>query len=66
MKRRNMFILYLAIFLIAEAIFFINMVAPRLSVILTSLLAAAFVSLVLGTIVLAVIYLIRKLNHNKA
>lgn len=65
MKRKYMIILYLAIFLITEIIFFATMWEPSLQVILASLLAAAFVSLILGTIVLAAIYLIRKLSTTK-
>ena len=65
MKRKYMIILYLAIFLITEIIFFATMWESSLQVILASLLAAAFVSLILGTIVLAAIYLIRKLSTTK-
>ena len=65
MKRKHIFILYLVIFLIAEAIFFINMLDLSVQVILASLLAAALVSLVIGTLVLAAIYLIRKLSAAK-
>ncbi len=65
MKRNHMMFLYLAIFLITEAIFLINMLNPTLSVVLYSLLAAAIISLIIGTIVLAAIYLIRKLGATK-
>ena len=65
MKRKHMIILYLAIFLITEVIFFINMLDPSFQVILASLFAAAFVSLIIGTFVLAAIYLARKLNASK-
>lgn len=65
MKRKYMILMYLAIFLITEAIFFINLLEPSLPVILASLVGAAFVSLILGTIVLAAIYLIRKLGGAK-
>ncbi len=66
MKRKYRILLYLAIFLIAEAVFFINMLKPNFQAILTSLVGAAFVSLVVGTTVLAVIYLVRKLSGSKA
>ena len=65
MKRTHMIIMYLAIFLIAEAVFFINMLKPNFQAILTSLVGAALVSLVIGTMILAAIYLIRKLNVTK-
>ena len=66
MKRKHAILMYLAIFLITEAIFFINLLEPSLQVILASLLAAALVSLVVGTTILAAIYLVRKLNGSKA
>ncbi len=66
MKRKSLILMYLAIFLITEAIFFLNMLEPSVQVILVSLLGAALVSLVIGTIILAAIYLVRKLNRNKA
>ena len=62
MKRTHMIIMYLAIFLITEAVFFINMLKPNFQAILTSLVGAALVSLVIGTMILAAIYLIRKLS----
>ena len=65
MKRKYRILLYLAIFLITEAIFFINMLKPSFQVILASLVGAALVSLVIGTMILAAIYLIRKLNVTK-
>lgn len=65
MKRTHMIIMYLAIFLITEAVFFINMLKPNFQAILTSLVGAALVSLVIGTMILAAIYLIRKLNVTK-
>lgn len=65
MKRTHMIIMYLAIFLIAEAVFFLNMLKPNFQAILTSLVGAALVSLVIGTMILAAIYLIRKLNVTK-
>ena len=65
MKRKHMIIMYLAIFLITEAVFFINMLKPNFQAILTSLVGAALVSLVIGTMILAAIYLIRKLNVTK-
>ena len=65
MKRTHMIIMYLAIFLITEAVFFINMLKPNFQAILTSLVVAALVSLVIGTMILAAIYLIRKLNVTK-
>jgi len=65
MKRKHMIILFLVIFLITEAIFFINLFEPSLPVILASLLAAAFVSLIVGTIILTAIYLIQKLSTSK-
>lgn len=65
MKRKPMILLYLAIFLITEAIFFINMLKPSFQVILASLAGAVFVSLVIGTIILAALYLVRKLNVTK-
>lgn len=66
MKRRNIVILYLAIFLIVAAIFFFNIWELSFQVILATLLISALVSLAIGTIVLASIYLIRKLTSNKA
>ena len=65
MKRTHMLIMYLAIFLITEVVFFINMLKPNFQAILTSLVGAALVSLVIGTMILAAIYLIRKLNVTK-
>lgn len=65
MKRKHIVILYLVIFFIAEAIFFLNILELSLGVVLASLLAAAFVSLVIGTLVLAAIYLVRKLTATK-
>ena len=65
MKRTHMIIMYLAIFLITEAVFFINMLKPNFQAILTSLVGAALVSLVIGTMILAAIYLIRKLSVTK-
>ena len=65
LQRKPMILLYLAIFLITEAIFFINMLKPSFQVILASLAGAVFVSLVIGTMILAAIYLIRKLNVTK-
>lgn len=65
MKRTHMIIMYLAIFLITEAVFFINMLKPSFQAILASLVGAALVSLVIGTMILAAIYLIRKLNVTK-
>ncbi len=65
LKRKPMILLYLAIFLITEAIFFINMLKPSFQVILASLAGAVFVSLVIGTIILAALYLVRKLNVTK-
>ena len=65
MKRTHMIIMYLAIFLITEAVFFIKMLKPNFQAILTSLVGAALVSLVIGTMILAAIYLIRKLNVTK-
>ena len=65
MKRTHMIIMYLAIFLITEVVFFINMLRPNFHAILTSLVGAALVSLVIGTMILAAIYLIRKLNVTK-
>lgn len=65
MKRKQIIFLFLVVFLITEAIFFINMLELSVQVVLSSLLAAAFVSLVIGTIVLAAIYLIRKLSTTK-
>ena len=65
MKRTHMIIMYLAIFLIIEVVFFINMLKPNFQAILTSLVGAALVSLVIGTMILAAIYLIRKLNVTK-
>ena len=65
MKRKHMIIMYLAIFLIAEVVFFINMLKPSFQAILASLVGAALVSLVIGTMILAAIYLIRKLNVTK-
>ena len=62
MKRTHMIIMYLAIFLITEAVFFINMLKPNFQAILTSLVGAALVSLVIGTMILAVLYLVRKLS----
>ena len=62
MKRTHMIIMYLAIFLIAEAVFFLNMLKPNFQAILTSLVGAALVSLVIGTMILAVLYLVRKLS----
>lgn len=62
MKRKYRILLYLAIFLIAEAVFFINMLKPNFQAILTSLVGAALVSLVIGTMILAVLYLVRKLS----
>ena len=62
MKRKHMLIMYLAIFLITEVVFFINMLKPNFQAILTSLVGAALVSLVIGTMILAAIYLIRKLS----
>ncbi len=62
MKRTHMIIMYLAIFLITEVVFFINMLKPNFQAILTSLVGAALVSLVIGTMILAAIYLIRKLS----
>ena len=62
MKRTHMIIMYLAIFLITEAVFFINMLKPNFQAILTSLVGAALVSLVIGTMILAAIYLVRKLS----
>lgn len=66
MKRKSLILMYFAIFLITEAIFFLNMLEPSVQVILVSLLGAALVSLVIGTIILAAIYLVRKLNSSKA
>jgi hypothetical protein len=66
MKRKYRILLYLSIFLITEAVFFINMLKPSFQVILASLAGAAFVSLVIGTIILAVLYLVRKLSGSKA
>ena len=65
MKRKYRILLYLSIFLITEAVFFINMLKPNFQAILTSLVGAALVSLVIGTMILAAIYLIRKLNVTK-
>lgn len=65
LQRKPMILLYLAIFLITEAIFFINMLKPSFQVILASLAGAVFVSLVIGTIILAALYLVRKLNVTK-
>ena len=65
LKRKPMILLYFAIFLITEAIFFINMLKPSFQVILASLAGAVFVSLVIGTIILAALYLVRKLNVTK-
>mgnify|MGYP003610026558 FL=1 len=65
MKSKHMLIMYLAIFLIAEVVFFLNMLKPNFQAILTSLVGAALVSLVIGTMILAAIYLIRKLNVTK-
>lgn len=62
MKRKYRILLYLAIFLITEAVFFINMLKPSFQVILASLVGAALVSLVIGTMILAVLYLVRKLS----
>ena len=62
MKRTHMIIMYLAIFLITEVVFFINMLKPNFQAILTSLVGAALVSLVIGTMILAVLYLVRKLS----
>ncbi|HML67158.1 MAG TPA: hypothetical protein PKA81_02080 [Clostridia bacterium] len=66
MKRKHMIFMYLAIFLITEAVFFLNMLKPSFQVILASLVGAALVSLVIGTMILAVFYLVRKLNGSKA
>jgi len=66
MKRRNIVFLYLAIFLIVAAIFFFNIWELSFQVILATLLISALASLAIGTIVLAAIYLIRKLTSNKA
>ena len=66
MKRRNIVFLYLAIFLIVTAIFFFNIWELSFQVILATLLISALASLAIGTIVLAAIYLIRKLTSNKA
>ena len=65
MKSKHMLIMYLAIFLIAEVVFFLNMLKPNFQAILTSLVGAALVSLVIGTMILAAIYLFRKLNVTK-
>lgn len=65
MKCKHIVILYLVIFLIAEAIFFINILEPSVQVIFATLFAAALVSLVIGTIMLAAIYLVRKLSAGK-
>ena len=62
MKRTHMIIMYLEIFLITEAVFFINMLKPNFQAILISLVGAALVSLVIGTMILAVLYLVRKLS----
>ena len=66
MKRKFYVLLFLAIFLITAAIFMMNILTPSVPIILASLLVAAFVSLIVGTIVLAAIYLIRKLSGSKA
>lgn len=52
MKRKHMIFMYLAIFLITEAVFFLNMLKPSFQVILASLVGAALVSLVIGTMIL--------------
>ena len=66
MKRISYVLIYLVIFLMTAAVFMLNVLAPSLPVILSSLLVAALVSLVVGTIVLAAIYLVRKLTHSQA
>ena len=57
--------IFSALAILLQAIFLINMLNPTLSVVLYSLLAAAIISLIIGTIVLAAIYLIRKLGATK-
>ena len=66
MKHKHAIFMYLAIFLITEAIFFINLLEPSFQVILASFVGAAFVSLIVGTTILAAIYLVRKLSGSKA
>lgn len=65
LKRKRMIILCLVIVFITEAILIINLLEPSLQVILTSLHAAALVSLIAGMFMLAAIYLARKLNASK-
>ena len=66
MKRISYVLIYLVIFLMTAAVFVMNILTPSFSVILSSLLVAALVSLVVGTVVLAAIYLVKKLTHSQA
>jgi hypothetical protein len=66
MKRKHLIILFLSIFLIAEAIFFLNMLEPTVPVILASLLAAALISAAWSSVVYLLVYLLNKRSANRA
>jgi len=66
MKRKYIIILYLAIFLITEAIFFINIWELNLPVFLAALFAAALVSAAWSSVVYLLVYLLNKRSANRA
>jgi len=65
-KRMKSLVLYLSIFLITVVLFLLNVIEPTALLIVELVLLAAVVSAVIGSIILALVYLFNKLFARKA